>query len=194
LSDEATKRWDETEICLQKALKEIRTISYLMHPPALQADGLTSTIQEYVEGFKNHSKLGVRIRLNPRLDALPIEMQRTLLRIAQEAMVNVHRHAGASRVTLDFRCLADCVHLVVRDDGQGSQTGDGRTTFGSGRGVRGMSARAHQYGGELRIRTGSLGTSVHVVMPARFVASALQPSDKKRCRGKPRTSDTLGVT
>jgi len=172
LSDEATKRWDETEVCLQKAMKEIRTFGYLMHPPALQADGLTSTIQEYVEGFKNHSKLDVRIRLNPRLDTLPIEMQRTLLRIAQEAMANVHRHAGASRVTLDFRCLADSVHLVVRDDGHGGQTGDGRVRFRSGRGVRGMAARAHQYGGELRIRTGPQGTNVHVVMPARFAARA----------------------
>jgi two-component system, NarL family, sensor kinase len=75
-------------------VKEIRTFSSLMHPPALQAEGLTSTIQEYVGSFRNRSKLDVRIRLNPKLDRLPFDMQRTLLRIVQEALSNVHRHAA----------------------------------------------------------------------------------------------------
>jgi PAS domain S-box-containing protein len=164
LSDGEAKRWDETEACLQEAMKEIRTFSSLMHPPALRGHGLISTIREYVGAFRNRSNLDFRIRIDPKLDSLPFEMQRTLLRIAQEALANVHHHAGATHVTLDFRCLANRIHLIVKDDGHGAK-GNKRRTFSSGRGVRGMTARARQYGGELRIHTGSRGTSVHVVMP-----------------------------
>jgi PAS domain S-box-containing protein len=181
LTSDGVSLWDETEACLQEAMKEIRTFSNLMHPPALQAGGLTSTIQEYVGSFRNRSKLDVRIRLNPKLDRLGFDKQRTLLRIVQEALSNVHRHASASHVTLDFRCLADRVHLIVRDDGHGGESSNGRATFGSGRGVRGMAARAHQYGGELRIRMGSQGTIVHVVMPALF-ATARKPAGIRALR------------
>ena len=87
-------------------MKEIRTFSYLMHPPALAAAGLNSTIQEYVSGYRDRSKLDVKVRLSSKLDSLEVEIQRTLLRITQEALANVHRHAAASFVRVDGRVSA----------------------------------------------------------------------------------------
>ena len=156
------------EASLHEAMKEIRTFSYLMHPPALQAAGLSSTVEEYAAGFASRSKLEVRVRVNTDLNCLPLELQRSLLRIAQEALANVHHHAKASYVTLDFRMISDCVHLIVRDDGQGSKGNNDCSQFDCGRGVTGMRARAQQYGGVLRLRSGRRGTSIHAAVPRRF--------------------------
>lgn len=166
------KHFDQMKTSLQEAMKEIRTFSYLMHPPALRSAGLNSTIKDYVAGFSNRTNIDVRARLNPTLDGLPFEMQRTFLRIAQEALANVHRHAGASHVNLDFRCVADRVHLIVKDDGRGNTPPNERAKFGSGCGVSGMTARAHQFGGVLRMRTGSRGTTLHVVVPAQTTSGS----------------------
>jgi signal transduction histidine kinase len=164
LDGDALRCWDETETCLQEAMRELRTFSYLMHPPALQADGLCSALRQYVEGYHRRSGLEVKTRLNPKLDHLPSPLQQAILRIAQEALANAHRHAEASRVTLDLRYIGSRVHLTVADDGKGGKTVDGRAAFGPGRGLRGMAARAEEHGGELRIRTGARGTKLHALL------------------------------
>src|SRR5262249_22004990 len=110
-------------------------------------------------------------------DNLPYEIQRALLRIAQEALANVHRHAAATRVALDARCIADRVHLVVSDDGQRSK--DECASFAPGRGVSGMTARVHQHRGEIRILTGRDGTRIHAVLP-------MDPTDRKPFGTNPR--------
>jgi PAS domain S-box-containing protein len=163
LGDHEIKRWDDTRATLDEAMKELRTFSYLMHPPTLQHNGLCSTIRQFVDGYCDRSGLDVRTRLNPEIDNLPYQLQRTLLRIAQEALSNVQRHAAATRVALDARCIASRVHLLVSDDGQSGK--EQSAAFTPGRGVSGMKARDHQYHGELRIRTGQCGTRVHAVMP-----------------------------
>jgi PAS domain S-box-containing protein len=161
LTSDEIIRWHETEACLQEAISELRTFSYLMHPPTLQADKLIASIERYIKGFSDRTKIEVRTRLNPKLDELPYEMQRTFLRIAQEALANVHRHAQASQVCVGARFIADRVHLIVSDDGQGLRAQQ------SGRGIRGMQDRARRWGGDLRIRSGSDGTMVHAIWPVR---------------------------
>jgi signal transduction histidine kinase len=164
LSKDENKRWDETEGCLHEAMKEIRTFSYLMHPPALAAAGLNSTVREYVAGYSDRSKLAVEARLSRKLDRLPVAKQRTLLRIIQEALANVHRHAVASLVRVDGRCIGGQVHLIIDDDGQGFQDNDAARLGG---GIRGMQARTQRWGGQFRIRAKIKGTRVHVTLPAR---------------------------
>jgi signal transduction histidine kinase len=113
LSNEERRRWDETEGCLHEAMKEIRTFSYLMHPPALAVAGLNSTVREYVAGYSDRSKLAVKVRLSWKLDRLPVAKQRTLLRIIQEALANVHRHAAASFVRVDGRVVGCTSSLTM---------------------------------------------------------------------------------
>ena len=143
-----------------EAMKEIRVFSYLMHPPFLESHGVCKAIRQFVTGFADRSGLRVKLALNCKVDQVPFEMQRTLLRIAQEALANVHRHATASRVTLSLRWMAGCIHLVIVDDGK-----SGRASSGPGRGIRGMVARTQQYGGDLRVRSGATGTTVHAILP-----------------------------
>jgi len=153
-------RWNQTEACLQEAQKEIRTFSYLMHPPALQADKLVACMAQFLGGFSDRTGIKVKQRFNQKLDQLPFDMQRTLLRIAQEALTNVHRHAAASQAYIGGRVIAGRVHLVVSDDGCGIK---GKQGASPGRGVRGMQDRTYRWGGGLRIRSGPNGTMVHTM-------------------------------
>jgi two-component system, NarL family, sensor kinase len=140
-----------------------------MHPPTLQSDKLVASIGQLIGGFADRTGLEIKMRLNPQLDELSFQMQRTLLGIAQEARANVHRHAGALRVRVNGRVVAERVHLFIADDGRGLQ---GEQGAGGGRGIRGMQDRTCAWGGELR--TGPQGTMVHVMNCPRSCAAGLQ--------------------
>jgi signal transduction histidine kinase len=164
LTRDEVRRWDETEVSLQEAVREIRAFSYLMHPPALQADKLVASLHQYIRGFSDRTKIEVKVHLSPKLDKLPFEMQRTFLRIVQEALGNIHRHAAAFQAFVRGRLIGDRVHLIVSDDGRGLQS---EQNAALGRGIRGMQDRARRWGGALRIRSVSKGTKVHAVWPVR---------------------------
>lgn len=157
---EAVKLWDEVETSMAEALKELRTLSYLMHPLGLDADGFCSTIRHYVDGYADRSRLTVKLRSTPKVDKLPLRVQRSLFRIIQEALTNVHRHASASHVSIDLRWIRGRVHVTITDNGRGAD----RSPLRPGVGIYGMKARARQFGGDLKIRTGPHGTKIHVVV------------------------------
>jgi two-component system NarL family sensor kinase len=160
---------NEIEASMDEALRELRTFSYGMHPPGLDTDGLCSTMRRYIDGYANRSGLNVRLRTSPKADKLPYHMQRSLFRIVQEALANVHRHADASHVTVDLRWIRGRLHVLITDNGRGAGEHEG-SPFRPGVGIHGIRARARQFGGDLRIRTGPRGTKVHVVtlaVPAR---------------------------
>ena len=157
------KLWNEVEASMAEALKELRTFSYLMHPLGLDADGLCSTIRRYIDGYAQRSKLCVKLRSCPNVDKLPLHMQRSLFRIVQEALANVHRHACASHVSVDLRWIADRLHVIVTDNGRGAESKQEEPSFRPGVGIYGIRARARQFGGDLKIRTGPHGTRIHVV-------------------------------
>jgi len=162
-ASEAVKLWNEVEASMAEALKELRTFSYLMHPLGLDADGLSSTIRRYIDGFANRSRLSATLRFSRNIDKLPLHMQRSLFRIIQEALANVHRHACASHVAVDLRWIADRLHVMVTDNGRGAESRQEEPAFRPGVGIYGIRARARQFGGDLKIRTGPHGTRVHVV-------------------------------
>ena len=92
-----------------------------MHPPGLDADGLCSTIRRYIDGYANRSGLRVKLRSSQTVDKLSLDMQRSLFRIIQEALANVHRHACASHVSVDLRRVAGRLHVSVTDNGRGAE-------------------------------------------------------------------------
>jgi PAS domain S-box-containing protein len=160
--------WDEVEASMQEALKELRTFSYLMQPPTLHADGLRSTIRQYIDGYANRSGLTVKFRSSPKVDKLPFGMQRSLLRIVQEALANVYRQASASRVSVDMRQIAGRLHLTITDNGrdqEGTSEQEGDTPFQPGVGIFGIRARVRQFGGDLKVQTGPHGTRIYAVVP-----------------------------
>ena len=166
---EVVELLDEVEASMSEALKELRALSYLMHPPVLQAHGLRETIRQYIDGYARRSQLEVRFRSNPKADSLPFREQQPLYRIIQEALANIHHHAAASQVSVDLRWISNRLHLIIRDNGSGigCKVPHGESELlRTGVGIRAIRARVRQLGGDLKIRTGSLGTKIHVAMPA----------------------------
>src|SRR5581483_1524440 len=104
-----------------EALQEIRTTSYLLHPPMLDEAGFTSAAQWYVAGFAKRSGIKVQVDFAAAVERLPDAIEITLFRVLQESLTNVHRHSGTSEVDVRFRQEAQAAILEVRDYGRGIQ-------------------------------------------------------------------------
>jgi PAS domain S-box-containing protein len=151
---------------LDEAQREIRTFSYLLHPPQLDRDGLAATLRDFVLGFARRAGLVARTRIDTAIDDVETGIRKATLRIVQEALANVRRHAQASRVTVEVRVKDGVLRMRIADDGRGiptSHSADPRPRLGVG--IPGMQARVRQFGGELGIATGSRGTTIRAVIP-----------------------------
>jgi signal transduction histidine kinase len=174
----------DVDASLQEAMKELRTFGYLMHPPALRARRLRSTLRAYVDGFASRSDLFISFRSNPKVDKLPLPLQRSLFRIVQETLANVYRHASASHVSIHRRWIGDRLHLVITDDGRGLEDGSdhkGRPGLRPGTGMRGIKARLDAFAGELRIAGQTPnGTRLHAAIPVCDAARKAWVSGERR--------------
>jgi signal transduction histidine kinase len=112
---------EEIEGSLDEASRELRTFTYLLHPPELEMDGLRSTLRRFVEGFAKRTGHRITLKISRIADELPLAVQRSVLRVVQEALANVQRHASASHVSVTLKRTADQIHLVVSDDGKGME-------------------------------------------------------------------------
>lgn len=147
--------------------KEIRTLSYLLHPPLLDEVGLTSALEWYVDGFSERSKIKVDLDLPADMDRLPNELELVIFRVVQESLTNVHRHSGSPTARIYLARSATRVEVEISDQGQGisPERQRGLTTARTGVGVRGMEERVRQFGGTLQIVSSSDGTRVVVTLP-----------------------------
>ncbi len=154
--------WDDLDQVLGQAMKELRTFSYLMHPPTLKAVGLSTSLQRYAEGFAERSGLPVRLRLNIARKNLPLGVQRSIFRIVQEALSNAYRHASASAVFVQLRQIGGRLHIIITDNGIGLDAIQQRL----GTCIRGIEMRVKRVGGRLRLsRPLGGGTRLHAVLP-----------------------------
>jgi signal transduction histidine kinase len=168
--DQRAQIFAEIRRSLAAAMKEMRTFSYLLYPQELAQRGLHEALASYIEGFSQRTGLKVRFRTTENLDDLPEPLQQPLLRIVQESLANVHRHASASRIIIKLQRRADRLHLLIADNGIGLKSAlslncaDG-PSLPLGIGIPGMAARARQLGGSLNVRSRSTGTLVHAALP-----------------------------
>jgi signal transduction histidine kinase len=174
---------------LDQALLELRVFTYLLHPPNLADDGLRATLEEFIEGFARRTGLRSSIRISDQVDDASPDIQRAILRVVQEALANVHRHAGALKVHVGAKLVAGRLVVRIRDDGRGMKRADlsaGRQKMGVG--IPGMHARLQQFGGDLKIRTGTGGTSLLANVPL------AEPSKVAvlTCRGRPHQGSGRG--
>jgi len=161
--------WSQLEELMERCIAEVRTLSYLLHPPTMDAVGIASAARWYVEGF------GLRSGLKLTLDApndpvrLPDAIELALFRVLQEALTNVHRHSGASSADILIRRSSGQVILEVNDNGHGMSREmlDRFREAGTGTGVGLMSMheRARELGGTIQIESGSTGTSMRIAIP-----------------------------
>jgi two-component system, NarL family, sensor kinase len=153
-----------------EALQEIRTTSFLLHPPLLDEVGFHSAAQWYVEGFAERSGLKVRMDFAPEVERLPDTIETALFRVLQESLTNVHRHSGASEVDVHFRREAQVVTLEVRDYGRRGIPKTLLNHFGnparhSGVGLAGMRERLNELNGGFEIEPAGPGTRVRAIVP-----------------------------
>jgi PAS domain S-box-containing protein len=153
--------------------REIRTLSYLLHPPLLDEAGLTSALSWYVDGFSQRSKIQVDLELPQDLGRLPRELELVIFRVVQESLTNVHRHSGSSSARINLVRTESFVQFEISDRGKGIPPEKQRrmSTAKAGVGVRGMEERVRQFEGTLQIVSNSEGTKVVVTLPLKPVAA-----------------------
>ncbi len=157
----------ESQKLSEELSKEIRTLSYLLHPPLLDEIGLSSALQWYVEGFSERSKIKVDLQLPANLGRLPKELELVIFRVVQECLTNVHRHSGSESAKLLLTRSSGAVEFEISDRGKGipKTRQQEMTTSRAGVGVRGMEERIRQFGGTLKITSGRGGTTVVATLP-----------------------------
>ncbi|HVX77474.1 MAG TPA: ATP-binding protein [Bradyrhizobium sp.] len=169
----AERLCDDIDASIDHALGEIRAFSYLLHPQNPTGDGLKATIEQYVRGFAARTSLKVATEITPEVDQLSYKKQRSLLRIIQEALTNVFRHARATEVGVAIAANESHFRLLVRDNGRGI-AGRARCRADEpslGVGIPAMKARMQQLGGTLEIRSSTAlasGTTLCAVFPHRL--------------------------
>jgi len=168
-SPERGELWSQSEELTERCIAEVRTLSYLLHPPTMDAVGIASAARWYVEGFALRS--GLKLTLDAPEDPvrLPDVIELALFRVLQEALTNVHRHSGATAADVLIRRSARQVILEVRDNGRGMEqemlTRFRETGAGAGVGLMSMHERTREMGGTLEIESNSTGTSVRIAIP-----------------------------
>ena len=165
----------EARRVLAEMSREIRTLSYLLHPPLLDELGLVSAVKEYAEGFSERSGIKLELDVQAGFGRLPQEAETALFRIVQESLANIQRHSGAQTAKIQLRGDSARVSLEVTDRGRGMdkkaiERGNGSGTR-LGVGILGMRERMTQLGGKLEIESSSSGTTVRVSIPLRTEVS-----------------------
>ena len=155
---EARDLLSEAMQSIRDATLEIRTLSYLLHPPQLGRVGLCAVLHEYVPGFESRTGVHTSLRLSPEIDRLPIPNQHAILRVAQQSLCNVHRHARATNAWITVRLTGSSVHVVIRDNGKGVDVAAGKELGDRLRMGVGMSAR-------VSTPDDGKGAMVHVTIP-----------------------------
>jgi signal transduction histidine kinase len=158
----------ETVGLAEQCLQEVRTLSYLLHPPLLDEMGLASALRWFASGFSERSGIDVDVRVVEDSGAtLPREIATTLFRVAQEALSNVHRHSESPSARIELQRTERAIRLQVIDRGRGlrGQIEPSPGAQAVGVGISGMRVRLEQLGGCLEIRSGPSGTCVTATVP-----------------------------
>jgi two-component system NarL family sensor kinase len=159
----------EVEALANRAIDEIRTTAYLLHPPLLDEVGFRCAAEWYVEGFAKRSGIEVTLDLATERERLPLNVEVALFRVLQEALTNVHRHSGATQVSVCFQRKSETAVLEVRDSGSGIpaerllrlRQGNAET----GVGMAGMRERLNELNGTLEVESDGPGTGLRATVP-----------------------------
>ena len=161
------KEAEEGERLVQALSQEIRTMSYLLHPPLLDENGLAGALLWYIRGLEERSGLSIALTIPEEFGRLTHEMELAIFRIVQECLTNVHRHSGSKVAAIRIARDETMVSVEVQDEGKGiaAERLIEIQSHGAGVGIRGMRERVLQLGGEMKMHSDERGTSVSVVLP-----------------------------
>jgi signal transduction histidine kinase len=155
----------EAQELAKRCSRELRTVSYLLHPPDLEQLGLVAALRSWTDGFAHRTGIVLDVNLDDPGRLLP-DVETALFRIAQEALANVQRHSGSSKASVRLLVSEQELRLDVSDEGSGEPRDIvERAPERLGVGVLGMRERARQLGGTLEILTQEPGTTVRAILP-----------------------------
>ena len=147
----------ELKKLVNQAMEELLNLARQLRPSALDDHGLLPAVQAQLKRFSARTGIEVRLHTEGDPNGLPEVLQTAIYRVAQEALTNVGRHAGATAVEVDLEAADGRAELRVRDDGAGFDPGAipraGTQSPGAGLGLSGMAERARLVGGELDVRS-----------------------------------------
>ena len=182
-----TKSLVENAAIVRQISTELRTLSYLLHPPLLEEMGLESALRWYIDGFRQRSNIQITLDLSADLGRLSQDLEITLFRVVQECLTNIHRHSESPTASIRVSRRSGAINLEVRDTGKGiaAKTLAKITSSGdSGVGLRGMRERIKGLLGELTIESNSKGTVIRVTIPvAALEPGLIFPDDGQASRG-----------
>ena len=161
------KAAQECHEMVQQLGKEIRTVSYLLHPPLLDETGLPEAIHWYTKGLAERSGLKIELEIPEDFGRLPDDVEVAIFRMVQEGLTNIHRHSSGKTALIRLAHNASAVSLEIQDDGSGiaKETLAAIRSQRSGVGMTGMQERVRYLGGNLDIQSDSNGTKVLVTLP-----------------------------
>jgi signal transduction histidine kinase len=162
------KLLSECKALAERCIREVRTLSYVLHPPALDQAGLAGAIRDYVRGFTERSGIHVGLELSPDVGRMARDVELALFRVVQEGLANIQRHSGSHDAKIRLDRGADLV-LEISDSGHGASSSLQRHTPRSplqfGVGIQSMQERVNLIGGHLEIESTARGTTVRVIVP-----------------------------
>jgi len=170
LDGESQQALSESLVLNKEISAEIRTLSYLLHPPLLDELGLSSAARWYAAGFTKRTGIPIDIDVPKEIKRLSPDAEVAIFRVLQESLTNVHRYANTPRARLRIRATEDHIKVEIEDYGKGIEATKSKSAQESverlGVGIQGMTERIRQLGGRLEITSGPRrGTLVTATIP-----------------------------
>jgi PAS domain S-box-containing protein len=152
-----------------QCIRDVRTLSYLLHPPMLDEAGLADAIRHYASGFTHRTGIDVQLEMSPRLRRMKPDVELALFRVVQESLTNIQRHSGSPLAKIRIERDSGKITLEISDKGTGISGSlrrrNGKLPFGLGVGIPSMHERVKLIGGQFDIESSSSGTTVRVRIP-----------------------------
>jgi signal transduction histidine kinase len=146
--------------------RQLRTMSYLLHPPLLDEVGLPSALQWYTDGFADRSGITVSLQMSQEFGRLPDDMEIALFRFVQECLTNIHRHSGSPTADIRLTRTGERVEIDVTDTGKGIPSHRlHKNKVIPGVGMMGIQERMRQFGGSAEVTSSDKGTVVVATIP-----------------------------
>lgn len=184
LPSDVAETVEQSEHLLEQLNREIRTMSYLLHPPLLDESGLPEALRWYVGGLAQRSNIDIDLEVPRDFGRLSANSELMIFRIVQEALNNIHRHSQSEMALIRLVKGEDNVTVEIQDWGTGIPPEKLKAiqSHGAGVGIRGMRERVRQLHGELSIESNSDGTRVCVTFPAADAVSETRDPEKNLAR------------
>jgi NarL family two-component system sensor histidine kinase LiaS len=139
----------EAERLVHQAQQELTTLIRELRPAALEGKGLAVALRDHVADWSRQSQIAAEVRVQGERP-LPLMVEQTLFRVAQEALANISRHSAATAAEIHLACDAEQVTLTISDNGRGFPAA---AINGKGMGLRSMRERVESLGGHLTIES-----------------------------------------